>query len=72
MGLDDMFNLLPTSWRMQPKVKSEKVITGKAHLCIANRKDKIAESAYYKSESRGFEPGHDLEDWYQAELEYSV
>jgi hypothetical protein len=41
-------------------------------ICIPNRENKIAESAYYKWESRDFEPGHDLEDWYQAELEYSI
>jgi hypothetical protein len=27
----------------------------------------IAEAAYYRAESRGFEPGHDLEDWLEAE-----
>jgi hypothetical protein len=28
---------------------------------------RIAELAYYKAESRGFEPGHELEDWFEAE-----
>jgi len=27
----------------------------------------IAEAAYYRAEERGFEPGHDLEDWLEAE-----
>ena len=27
----------------------------------------IAEAAYYRAEQRGFEPGHDLEDWLEAE-----
>jgi hypothetical protein len=27
----------------------------------------IAEAAYYCAEQRGFEPGHDLEDWLEAE-----
>ena len=27
----------------------------------------IAEAAYYCAEQRGFEPGHDLEDWLDAE-----
>ena len=31
---------------------------------------KIAELAYYKAESRGFGPGHELEDWLEAEQEY--
>jgi hypothetical protein len=27
----------------------------------------IAEAAYYRAEERGFEPGHELEDWLEAE-----
>jgi hypothetical protein len=27
----------------------------------------IAEAAYYKAESRGFAPGHEMEDWLKAE-----
>jgi hypothetical protein len=27
----------------------------------------IAEAAYYCAEQRGFEPGHELEDWLEAE-----
>lgn len=30
---------------------------------------KIAELAYYKAERRGFEPGHEWEDWLEAERE---
>ncbi len=30
---------------------------------------RIAESAYYKAEARGFESGHDMEDWFAAEAE---
>lgn len=29
----------------------------------------IAEAAYYKAEKRGFEPGHEDEDWLAAENE---
>ncbi len=28
---------------------------------------RVATAAYYKSESRGFKSGHDLEDWLAAE-----
>jgi hypothetical protein len=28
---------------------------------------KVAEAAYYIAEGRGFEPGHELEDWIAAE-----
>jgi len=30
---------------------------------------KIAEVAYYKAEKRGFEPSHEMEDWFEAENE---
>ena len=29
----------------------------------------IAEAAYYRAEHRGFDPGHELEDWVAAERE---
>jgi hypothetical protein len=31
---------------------------------------KIAELAYLKAESRGFAPGHELEDWLEAEGQF--
>jgi len=31
---------------------------------------RIAELAFYKAESRGFEPGHELDDWIEAEWEF--
>ena len=39
-------------------------------LCLPDRDAKIAEMAYYKAESRGFEPGYELEDWFAAEQEF--
>lgn len=35
----------------------------------ADRDARIAELAYYKAEGRAFEPGHELEDWLEAERE---
>lgn len=32
----------------------------------------IAEAAYYRAQRRGFAPGHELEDWLQAEAELAV
>jgi hypothetical protein len=29
----------------------------------------IAEAAYYRAKKRGFTPGHEVEDWVQAEAE---
>jgi hypothetical protein len=35
----------------------------------AQRHALIAEAAYYRAEQRRFEPGHELEDWLDAELD---
>jgi len=32
-------------------------------------KETINEFAYYRSEQRGFEPGHEMDDWLAAEKE---
>lgn len=32
---------------------------------------RIALSAYYKAEARGYQPGHELQDWLEAEAEFS-
>jgi hypothetical protein len=38
--------------------------------CSANlRRAMTAEAAYYLAERRGFQPGHELEDWVTAERE---
>jgi hypothetical protein len=33
------------------------------------RHEQIAQAAYFRAERRGFEPGHELEDWLAAEAE---
>lgn len=30
---------------------------------------RIAVAAYYKAQARGFQPGHELDDWLAAEVE---
>lgn len=40
---------------------------GAAFLEPAERRALIAEAAYFRAERRGFEPGHELEDWVAAE-----
>jgi len=32
-------------------------------------REMVTTLAYYKAEQRGFEPGHELEDWLEAEQE---
>ena len=46
------------------------------YSCIAEvilerdvRHEQIAQAAYFRAERRGFEPGHELEDWLAAESE---
>jgi Protein of unknown function (DUF2934) len=41
-------------------------------IFLPDRDAKVAELAYYKAESRGFEPGYELEDWLAAEGECSL
>lgn len=36
---------------------------------LTRTSEEIAVAAYYKAEKRGFEPGHDVEDWLEAESE---
>jgi hypothetical protein len=58
---------------MSAKVKDEVnavLETSSDLICLPDRDAKIAELAYYKAERRGFEPGHELEDWLEAEQEY--
>ena len=40
-----------------------------ARKALPDRKTLIAELAYYKAEKRGFKPGHELDDWLEAERE---
>jgi hypothetical protein len=35
----------------------------------AVRRAMISDEAYYRAQKRGFEPGHELEDWLAAEAE---
>lgn len=39
-------------------------------ICLPDRDSKIAEIAYHKAENRDFAPGHELEDWLEAEQEF--
>jgi hypothetical protein len=46
----------------------------KSKIALKNEDDedmvtRIDLSAYYKSEARGYEPGHEIQDWLEAEEE---
>jgi len=59
---------------IKPAIKTVRLRKLEQHteLNLADNPDKllrIAVAAYYKAESRGFEPGHELQDWLEAEVE---
>jgi hypothetical protein len=50
--------------RKQPEVASITPFLGPEHRAAL-----IAEAAFFRAEKRGFEPGHEMEDWLAAEAE---
>ncbi len=40
-----------------------------ANLSTPDFQQMIAEAAYYRAQARGFTPGHELDDWLEAEAE---
>lgn len=47
-----------------------KVMQAKLAAAVHPSRDQlIAEAAFHRAESRGFVPGHELEDWLRAEAE---
>lgn len=59
------------SLKPKNKVNSAPGVSGDT-IFLPDRDARIAELAYYKAESRGFEPGHELEDWLEAEQEFML
>ena len=57
------------SLKTKNKVNSTSEASGDT-IFLPDRDARIAELAYYKAESRGFEPDHELEDWLEAEQEF--
>ena len=59
--------------RREPKrteaATKDKLATTVPALSGEDRYRMIAEAAYYRAESRGFEGGRDLDDWLAAEME---
>ena len=48
---------------VKPKTESRQALN------VEDRRNLIAVRAYCKAEARGFEPGHEMEDWLAAETE---
>jgi hypothetical protein len=61
---------------MKPRLeKSSEAISSKSRKLISVQPDQqqlIAMSAYFKAEARGFSPGHELDDWLEAERELAA
>lgn len=58
--------------RVQSKATNSSTATSQQQTSSAYEQksaDQIAITAYLKAEARGFEPGHELEDWLAAEAE---
>lgn len=50
-----------------PQAKSHSGTAGLSAVTPEQRQIMICEAAYYIAEHRGFEPGHDMDDWFAAE-----
>jgi hypothetical protein len=48
-------------------VRARKSPAARQEASGGDQSARIAETAYYLAEKRGFEPGHELEDWFEAE-----
>jgi Protein of unknown function (DUF2934) len=58
--------------RTAQKIKNEIVSKQeRSHETILpDRNARVAELAYFKAQNRSFEPGHELDDWLEAEQEF--
>jgi len=48
---------------------SQTSVNGSTRIDPAERQQLIAERAYFRAEKRGFAPGGELQDWFEAEAE---
>ena len=62
-------NLLTSKGQAMAKKTAKQ--TREETIYLPDQNAKISELAYYKAEQRGFEPGHELDDWFKAEQELS-
>jgi Protein of unknown function (DUF2934) len=57
----------------KPKKRSSPIpVIGMETMSMLNCEDvdtRVAIRAYYKAEARGYEPGHEIQDWLDAEAE---
>lgn len=53
-------------------VGAELAIGPKPDCATESRHETIAQAAYFRAEARGFEQGHELDDWLAAERQIAV
>ena len=41
--------------------------TERADIDMDEFREMVAKNAYYRAEKRGFKPGHEMDDWFEAE-----
>jgi hypothetical protein len=64
-----METLQETQAAAQPDTLPETQDTSQGDIREDELKKRIAEAAYFLAERRNFEPGHEIEDWLEAEAQ---
>jgi DUF2934 family protein len=62
-------SVVPVTGEIQVRPRRKSAKRAIAATYHEDRHASIAEAAYFRSEHRGFAPGHELEDWLAAEEE---
>ncbi len=73
-GIEDTLAIQPKVTGVKPRPAHAvepraTVVSTKFNLIGEDRRQLIAEAAYFRAERRGFQPGQELEDWLAAEIE---
>ena len=59
----------PKTTQPAPGRKSSISSNARAEVSPDELRKLVSEAAYYRAKQRGFSPGHEMEDWIQAEAE---
>jgi len=59
----------PRTARPAPGMRSTISGNARADMSPDELRKLVSEAAYYRAKQRGFTPGHEMEDWIQAEAE---
>jgi hypothetical protein len=57
-----------TGFRIKHEANEQTADISSAPIAV-EREKMIADAAYYRAEQRGFQPGHEMMDWLEAEQE---